>query len=772
MVVQRLLLYLLQILLCRKKGYVILNLNKTDERMFGLMKKLSFILVTVLILTFAFPVFSSAQESVGGYIALSDENDSRLIAAGETLEKYMEQITGRDFVISPDGEGMKFSLGYSAEIPDNGYVIETGENEVSVLGNGTRGVIHGVYAFLEKYCDCRWFTSTLYSIPENGELIIPAGEKTEYKPFFEYTDTDWKSPRDIEYSLANGLNGSPYRTIPDELGGTVEYISAFCHTLGSQFCSRDTYFESNPEYFALHNGIRQNEQLCLTNEDVYNLVLGEVMALLKERHDPEKSLQIISLTQADSGPDAKMCQCSNCKAIDDENGSYSGTMITFVNRIAKAVKEAGYDNVAIDTFAYRYTRQAPTKVVPEDNVIVRLCTIECCFAHTLDDGNCSENVSLMADLKDWSKICNRIYVWDYATNYAHTLGIFPDFGVLQRNIQVFYENNVVGLYEEGNYYMEQCDGEFGEFRAYLLSKLMQNPYIDYDACMNEFLEAYYGKGFMNIRQFIDMTIEKAVAENKHLKIYDLMEDTLDFSAEDIEKADELWKNAKNDAETDEHLNNIKRSEICWRYWKGYNAYDKEETDKLIADIKEMGVTMIREMDTLGPDALVFYNGKVSRVGDKVLFPVSIVLYGISAVLSLVILVLALRNKPRKYIYILLPVLIGVFFELFGWHRRAYIGGVDSFGYILTLALTVVLFAFMGAVMTNGKKKRAVCAVAAPAIWGALYAAAFLVSDMILTGGGAPGFNIAIAYILTGIEAIVILAITIKNLIKSKKPFDE
>ncbi len=729
-----------------------------------LMKKFCFILAAVLTLSFIFPVFSSAG-ATGGYISLADESDEKLVAAGQTLEKYMEQITGKDFVISADGEGLKFTLGYSTDIPDNGYVIETGENKVSVQGNGTRGVIHGVYAFLEKYCDCRWFTSTLYSIPENSALVIPAGEKTEYKPFFEYTDTDWKSPRDIEYSLANGLNGSPYRTIPDELGGTVEYISDFCHTLGSQFCSRDTYFESNPEYFALHNGTRQNEQLCLTNEDVYNLILGQVMALLKERHDPDKSLQIISLTQGDSGPDAKMCRCSACKAIDDENGSHSGTMITFVNRIAKAVKEAGYDNVAIDTFAYRYTRKAPSNVVPEDNVIVRLCTIECCFAHPLDDANCSENIALMADLKEWSEICNRIYVWDYTTNYAHTLGIFPDFGVLQRNVQVFYENHVVGVYEEGNYYMEQCDGEFGELRAYLLSKLMQNPYVDYGTCMNEFLKAYYGKGFTNIRQFIDMTIEKAVPESGHLKIYDPMSETLDFSKEDIAKADALWENAKKEAETEQQLNNVTRSEICWRYWKGFNAFDKAETEKLIADIKGMGITMVREMDTLGPDSLAFYNGKVSSFSDKVIFPVSVVLYGFCAALSLVIMIIALRNKPRKYIYIILPVLIGVFYEIFGWHRRAYIGRVDTFGYILTMALIVILFAVAGALMTKGKKQRLICAVAAPAIWGALYAMTFLVSDWFITGGGAPGFNIAVAYIFTGIEAIIILATTIRNLTK-------
>lgn len=711
------------------------------------------------------PTFVFAEDAEGGYIVLQNEKDSRLIAAGETLEKYIEQITGKSFTVSSEGTGIKFTLGYSADIPDNGYIIETGENEVSITGSGTRGVIHGVYAFLEKYCDCRWFTSTLYSIPENNDLTIPAGEITEYKPYFEYTDTDWKSPRDIEYSLANGLNGSPYRAIPDELGGTVEYISNFCHTLGSQFCSRDTYFESNPEYFALHNGKRQNEQLCLTNEDVYNLVLGEVMALLKEKHNPEKSLQIISVTQADSGEDAKMCECDKCKAIDDENGSHSGTMITFANRIAKAVKEAGYDNVAIDTFAYRYTRKAPSNVVPEDNVIVRLCTIECCFAHTLDDANCSENVALMADLKEWSKICDRIYVWDYATNYAHTLGVFPDFGVLQRNVQVFYENNVVGLYEEGNYYMDQCDGEFGELRAYLLSKLMQNPYLDYDKCMNEFLEAYYGKGYIHIRQFIDMTIEKAVPENGHLKIYHSMGETLGFDENDIAKADELWEKAKNEAETEEQLKNIKRSEICWRYWKGFNTFDKNETDKLIADIKALGTTMVHEMDTEGPDKLEFYNIKANSIGEKILFPVSIVLYGICAALSLVIMFIALKNKPRKYIFIALPVLIGVFFELFGWHRRAYLHKVDTFGYILTFVLIVLLFVFVGALTAKGKKQRVLNAVKASAVWCLLYALAFLVTNVLFSAGAAPELNIAVVYILTGIEGIVIFSIILKKLTK-------
>ena len=730
------------------------------------MKRLCLILAMVFVLTTAFSVSAYAiNEENGGYVVLADEADVRLVAAGDTLAKYMKQVTGKAFPVSQEGSGLRLEIGYSSALADNGYIIETYENKVTITGNGTRGVIHGVYAFLNKYCGCDWFTSTLYSIPENKSLTIPAGEKTEYKPFFEYTDTDWLSPLDVEYSLANGLNGSPYRTIPDELGGTVEYISAFCHTLGSQFCSRDTYFKSNPEYFALHNGIRQNEQLCLTNEDVYKLVLSEVMALLKERHNPEKSLQIISITQADSGENAKMCQCDSCKAIDEANGSHSGTMITFANRIARAVKAAGYENVAIDTFAYRYTRKAPAQVVPDDNVIVRLCTIECCFAHSLDDAECTENVALMQDLKDWSKICNRIYIWDYATNYAHTLGIFPDFGVLQRNVQVFYENNVAGIYEEGNYYMAECDGEFGELRAYLLSRLMQNPYIDYNACMDEFLEAYYGNGWQSIRQFLDMTVEKAIPEGKHLGIYVTMAETLGFDEENIAKADALWEEAKTGAQTEAQLINVKRSEICWRYWKGFNAYNADEVTQLISDMKQMGITKVAEGDQLGPDGIAFHNAKATALGDKVLFPISAVLYAVTIALAVAVMIMALVKKPRKYQYIPLTVLIGVFFEIFGWHRRAFIS-LNSSDSIITFVLILVLFAIGGAILAEGAKKRIISAILCPAIWGGLYVAAYLTINALL--GGAITVIVSSAFILAGIEAIIMLSSNLRRQIHNNK----
>lgn len=727
------------------------------------MKKISFVLALVLLLSFTIPVFSGATK-LGGFVVLSESGDARLNAAGETLSRYLGEITDKTFPVSTsEEEGLVFHLSYSDEIPDNGYVIETTENGASITGNGTRGVIHGVYAFLEKYCGCDWYTSTLYSIPKNETLTIPAGEKTEYKPFFEYTDTDWVSPRDIEYSLANGLNGGPYRSIPAELGGTVDYISNFCHTLTTQFCASETYFDEHPEYFALHMGTRVPDQLCLTNEKVYEIVRDEVMALLQAKHNPDDSVQIISLTQHDN---QKMCQCEDCKKLDNENGSHSGTMISFVNRIAKDVKAAGYENVAIDTFAYQYTRKAPSKVVPEPNVIVRLCTIECCFAHALDDSSCTENAALMADLADWSRICNRIYVWDYTTNYANTLGIFPDFGTLQKNIQVFYENNVAGVYEEGNYYMAQCDGEFGELRSYLLSKLMQNPYIDYDAYMNEFLEAYYGAGWESIREFIDMTIEKPVPDKEHLMIYVSMTETLGFTTEDVAKADSLWEKAKNEAQTDAQKNNIIRSEICWRLWKAYNFFDKNYNEELIRDIKDLGITMTHEGDSDGPDNINFASASVKKWGNEILFPASIVLYGIAAALSVAAMVIAI--KAKKYAYIALPVLIGVFFEIFGWHRRAYIAWVDVDEYVLTLVLIALLFAFGGALIGRGVKQRILSALLIAGIWFAFYEAFVLIINNVIFNNAGNYLAIGAAYVFTGLYSIFVLAVNIEKLKKEIK----
>ncbi|MBQ3497816.1 MAG: DUF4838 domain-containing protein [Clostridia bacterium] len=580
------------------------------------MKKLLCVLVGIIMIVSSISFSSFASESgfdVSQAVIVAGESVTDKYAASR-LEYYLEQITGRDIAVVSDSQPeaeLEIVVGTTERetvnldgFEDGGYVITSDEEKIIICGAGNKGTINGVYAFLEDYCGCHWYESGVIVTPENASLTVPYGIDDEYHPFFEYTETDTTSSRDIEFSLANGLTGGVYRSFTAEQGGQVGYIGSFAHTLVTHYCKPETYFEAHPEYYAYHKGERVPQQLCLTNPDVIDVVVGEVLENLSRQHDPSATIQIVSLTQHDN---QKYCECDKCKALDDANGSHAGTMITFVNTVAERVKASGnYDNVVFDTFAYQYTRKAPTAVVPREDVIVRLCSIECCFGHTLDDPKCDENKEFMYDLEQWGKICNRVYIWDYVNNYRETVCIFPNFGVMQRNVQIFYENNVKGIYEEGNYYISECDAEFGEMRTYLLSKLMQDPYCDYSAEMNGYLKAVYGPGWQNIREFIDIMTEHAVTDSKHLYIYQKSQETLyGMTNEDIEYCNQLWKNAKAETQTEEQLSQLIRSELCWRYWKCANRKGEfslwqfpyvwmNSNERLHHDMKDMGILKLGE----------------------------------------------------------------------------------------------------------------------------------------------------------------------------------
>ncbi len=577
------------------------------------MKKAISLLLCVLLLLGSLYLYASAAEDT--VVLLGNGTDAEILipldasaqeryAAG-LLSGYLQQITGESVpVTSSPGAAGKIRLETNPELAEEAYVIAEKNGAVCISGGGKRGAVYGAYAFLEKLCGCRWYTNDAFLIPQAEEIRVPVGYKYTYTPFFEYRETDWGGRTNPVFSAALSINGANVNVPPEEMGGAVGYFpGCFAHTLTNVFCSAASYFDTHPEYFALRNGKRTPNQLCLTNPDVLRIVTAEVLDLLARQHDPEKSVQILSLTQHDNGD---YCTCASCKAVDDANGSQSGTMITFVNSVADAVKAAGYGNVAIDTFAYQYTRQAPTNVVPRDNVIVRLCSIECCFGHPLDDPDCPENVKFMKDLTDWSKICNRLYIWDYGTNFSEYINFFPNIGVLQKNMQIFCEHNVKGIFAEGNYQTSQCNGEFKDLRLYLTAKLMQDPYMDFDAETDGFLQFFYGDGWRNIRTFITQCCEKGVTSKKHVGIYDDAKGSLPgIKNSDIEYFDTLWAVAEAGAGSEEQLQHVKRSEFCWRYWKCANSKGEfsplnagyrrmKARDDLYLDLVDAGTTILGE----------------------------------------------------------------------------------------------------------------------------------------------------------------------------------
>jgi hypothetical protein len=235
-------------------------------------------------------------------------------------------------------------------------------------------------------------------------------------------------------------------------------------------------------------------------------------------------------------------------------------------------------------------------------VCIRLCSIECCFSHPLDEDSCPANKEFRRDILDWNRICDRIYIWDYVTNFRYYIPTFPNFDVLRKNMRFFAEHGVKGMYPEGNFNSPNS-GEFGELRCYLLARLMMDPYMsekEYYDCMDAFLEAYYGEGWRYIRAYIDFTCMEA--KGAHMGIYDHIFHIIPREKwEAMEETIEHWWD-KAEEMAGERLAYVRRSRLQWRYIRLEMHPDAGEGERLYRDVSEADIRWDERHTSIGtPD---------------------------------------------------------------------------------------------------------------------------------------------------------------------------
>jgi hypothetical protein len=257
--------------------------------------------------------------------------------------------------------------------------------------------------------------------------------------------------------------------------------SAGVHTF-HRFLPADRYLRKHPEYFALRNGKRIPTQLCLSNENVLKIVIDVVDSLLKKY--PESD--VISVSQDDN---TQYCQCDNCAKIDNREGSPSGSVIEFVNKVAQK-----FPDKTISTLAYQYTRTAPKQIRPEENVLITLCSIECDRSAPIAE-KCQDFAD---DLAAWGKLTENIRIWDYTTQFTNYLAPFPNIHTLQPNIHLFVDNNAKWVFEQHS----NQPSELFELRSYLTAKLLWDPFADQDAIIEDFLDGYYEEGAPFVQNYI------------------------------------------------------------------------------------------------------------------------------------------------------------------------------------------------------------------------------------------------------------------------------
>lgn len=490
--------------------------------------------------------------------------------AADELAKHLQQITGAVFavrecadnapaaaiIIGPGPLAQEFFPEVELESFDSEQLtMRTRCGRLLLAGGRPRGTLYATYRFLHEQCGVRWWAPWSARIGKNpnlsiGELCIDA------RPAFESRNPYWFPAFDGDWSARNECNGFS-ASLGEEHGGKIVY-KGFVHTF-FVLVPPEKYFAKHPEWYSLIDGQRRHpeghkhrSQLCTTNPELRDFLVERLRQWLKE--SPESN--IVSVSQDDTYGDwSGACQCPDCKVIDDREGSHSGTMITLLNYIAAKLGPE-FPNVAFDTLAYRYTRKAPKTVRPLPNVIVRLCSIECNFAASMEDPS---NKAFAEDIAAWSKICNRLYVWDYTTDFAHYVLPYPNWFSLGPNIRFFQRYNVKGLFEQGA--AESHGSEMSELRAWVLAQLLWDAGQDDSELIDEFLDGYYGKPAGRlIREYMDLLHKAAAGFN--LMCY-TPPDAPYLRFEILSQAERLWQKAEEAAKAE--------VDLLWRVRQGHLA---------------------------------------------------------------------------------------------------------------------------------------------------------------------------------------------------------
>lgn len=429
-------------------------------------------------------------------IVLSEKNDINHQAA-DLLQDFVQRISGASLPIV-EGKAKAGDVvigGKSAEAGEDGFTICTEQNQLRITSGGDKGSIYGVVTLLEKYMGVSYYAYKAYTLTPSKTITLPEIHLSE-TPAFRYRQSFSYGCDDPIYKMWFRLEE------PDEVFIDNMWVHTFDRLMPS-----DVYGKEHPEYYSYINGEHRpgnHSQWCLTNPDVYNFVVQKLDSIFKA--NPDKKL--ISVSQNDGNN--TFCTCENCRKVYGEEGSPAGAYIRFMNKLAER-----FPDKEISTLAYLFTMHPPKKVKPLPNVNIMLCDIDCKREVPLTDN--ASGREFVEALEGWSAISDNIFVWDYGINFDNMVSCFPNFHVLQKNIQLFKKNHATMHFAQVN---GTKGTDFSEMRAYMIGKLMWDPYQNADSLMRSFMNGYYGAAAPYLYQYQKIMQGGLLASGIDLWIYD------------------------------------------------------------------------------------------------------------------------------------------------------------------------------------------------------------------------------------------------------------
>lgn len=464
--------------------------------------------------------------------------------AAKELQAYLKLATGQEIPIVRKASGGKTALILGdcpsareagievSKLPEEGFRISRHGSRIFIVGRDDpkqdpakfgwgqayrRATLSGVYDFLERFADARFFFPGQYGtvVPAKKGLFLP--EKIDVA----------ESP---DMQLRSFYFGRPKSYLPN---GKLTYLRAMeCLRLrlsenpvnyghGLAFLKLPERFgKTHPEYFALRNGKRYSDpklvfpgQLCYNSgvrEEIYQdakaYFTGKPASSrgMKSWHPSVAHGKYFCVMPQDS---MHWCQCEKCRKIakpenwttPEGRQAISNFMFRFTSEIADRLTRDGI-RCFVTQMVYMPYDMIPDCKIPK-NVLLQVAV-----NGTVDSNRKSSVASDRKNaekLRAWHrKTGTKVTAWTYAMGKHMTKQIPGVPQMMPREAGNFisaYRDCLDGVFweSETDHYL------FNYLNYYIAAKMMWNSSLDVEVLLSDHYRAMFGKGAPMVKEVFD-----------------------------------------------------------------------------------------------------------------------------------------------------------------------------------------------------------------------------------------------------------------------------
>lgn len=455
--------------------------------------------------------------------------------AAEELQRYLWEITGACPYLRTHRFGAKTTILLGCpgswggvnpaafkkdleQIGDtDGYAVRRKGRDLYIVANNPKGVLNGVYDFLERNTDIIFYRPSAPAIyGKNPNLKAMHTDFLEVPAFvergFQINIDDQYEPSELWLARnRNNLLGNtqaPFRDMRTKYGMVRSFGGG--HNLALWIPAKK-YAESNPDFFPLIDGKRKTAggiQRCFTNPKLVEEMSKRVLEEVAKAPSPDYYRTYNIMTEDCLG----LCECPEClkpitlpdgSILKPEDPAFRSTQhFIFMNKVTENVTKV-YPNVFINCYAYMWT-VTPSKVKLHPHLTARFCTS---VKNDKESINGLSNKKWLEMAQEWAKVAPTLVWREY-------YGLAADFcrpvaEVVADDLKTIHKLGITRAFSEAAFNENPDRNEHhypfdvSGMEYWVISRLYWQPDADVGKLRDEYLKRTYREAFEPMKTFFD-----------------------------------------------------------------------------------------------------------------------------------------------------------------------------------------------------------------------------------------------------------------------------